>query len=342
MSSTIKSSRISRREFGGLLAAGAALQAARRRQEPPGKSAAARLRAAAAAARPRSAAVLRTPDIHSEARGAPRGTVPDVAGAAAAGQRLSRRAGMESRVHGATGAGAAAATRSARMPVCRRARRTPLGGWEQPENGKRSSELRGHFVGHFLSASALLYASTGATRREIEGRFHGGGAGEVPAEAGRHVSQRLPHDVVGSSRRRPAGVGAVLHHSQDHGRHVRHVSTCRQQAGASGARGHGGMGRWMDRPEDRRAHAADSRRWSSAASPRRSTTSPPRPATIAGRTSATGFRRKASSTRWRSGATSCADCTPTRTSRRRSPPPAATRSRATRGSTMSPTISSTR
>jgi hypothetical protein len=39
----------------------------------------------------------------------------------------------------------------------------PLGGWEQPENGKRSSELRGHFVGHFLSASALLYASTGET-----------------------------------------------------------------------------------------------------------------------------------------------------------------------------------
>jgi DUF1680 family protein len=37
----------------------------------------------------------------------------------------------------------------------------PLGGWEQPENGRRSSELRGHFVGHFLSASALLYASTG-------------------------------------------------------------------------------------------------------------------------------------------------------------------------------------
>src|ERR671930_2259927 len=37
----------------------------------------------------------------------------------------------------------------------------PLGGWEQPENGQRSSELRGHFAGHFLSASALLYASTG-------------------------------------------------------------------------------------------------------------------------------------------------------------------------------------
>jgi len=37
----------------------------------------------------------------------------------------------------------------------------PLGGWEQPENGQRSSELRGHFPGHFLSASALMYASTG-------------------------------------------------------------------------------------------------------------------------------------------------------------------------------------
>src|SRR5215467_16151117 len=33
---------------------------------------------------------------------------------------------------------------------------TPLGGWEQPENGQRSSELRGHFGGHFLSASCAL------------------------------------------------------------------------------------------------------------------------------------------------------------------------------------------
>ena len=32
----------------------------------------------------------------------------------------------------------------------------PLGGWEAPK-----SELRGHFVGHYLSACALLYASTG-------------------------------------------------------------------------------------------------------------------------------------------------------------------------------------
>src|SRR6185312_4982145 len=35
----------------------------------------------------------------------------------------------------------------------------PLGGWEQPENGQRSSELRGHFPGHYLSAIAQLSAS---------------------------------------------------------------------------------------------------------------------------------------------------------------------------------------
>jgi DUF1680 family protein len=34
----------------------------------------------------------------------------------------------------------------------------PLGGWEQPENGQRSSELRGHFIGHYLSATAQLAA----------------------------------------------------------------------------------------------------------------------------------------------------------------------------------------
>jgi uncharacterized protein len=34
----------------------------------------------------------------------------------------------------------------------------PLGGWEEPKG-----ELRGHFVGHYLSACALLYAATGDT-----------------------------------------------------------------------------------------------------------------------------------------------------------------------------------
>lgn len=33
--------------------------------------------------------------------------------------------------------------------------------WEKPADGTHATELRGHFTGHFLSASALLYASTG-------------------------------------------------------------------------------------------------------------------------------------------------------------------------------------
>ncbi len=37
----------------------------------------------------------------------------------------------------------------------------PFGGWEAPADGKHGTELRGHFTGHFLSASALLFASTG-------------------------------------------------------------------------------------------------------------------------------------------------------------------------------------
>jgi DUF1680 family protein len=48
----------------------------------------------------------------------------------------------------------------------------PFGGWEQPNNGEalhRASELRGHFTGHFLSASAQLYASTGDRAAKVKG-----------------------------------------------------------------------------------------------------------------------------------------------------------------------------
>lgn len=40
----------------------------------------------------------------------------------------------------------------------------PLGGWEEPK-----CELRGHFVGHYLSACALMYASTGDARLKQKG-----------------------------------------------------------------------------------------------------------------------------------------------------------------------------
>jgi hypothetical protein len=40
----------------------------------------------------------------------------------------------------------------------------PLGGWEAP-----TSELRGHFVGHYLSAGAMLFASTGDAAVKAKG-----------------------------------------------------------------------------------------------------------------------------------------------------------------------------
>src|SRR5262249_49330023 len=45
----------------------------------------------------------------------------------------------------------------------------PFGGWEAPANGQRGTELRGHFTGRFLSASAQLYASTGDKAAKAKG-----------------------------------------------------------------------------------------------------------------------------------------------------------------------------
>jgi DUF1680 family protein len=44
----------------------------------------------------------------------------------------------------------------------------PLGGWETDVAGQ-AGELRGHFTGHYLSAAALLYASTGDTDLKAKG-----------------------------------------------------------------------------------------------------------------------------------------------------------------------------
>ena len=46
----------------------------------------------------------------------------------------------------------------------------PLGGWEQDTPG-RAGELRGHFTGHYLSAAALMYASTGDKDIKAKGDF---------------------------------------------------------------------------------------------------------------------------------------------------------------------------
>ena len=55
----------------------------------------------------------------------------------------------------------------------------PLGGWEEPK-----CELRGHFVGHYLSACALMYASTGDERLKEKGDAVVAGLAECQAKIG--------------------------------------------------------------------------------------------------------------------------------------------------------------
>ena len=54
---------------------------------------------------------------------------------------------------------------------------SPLGGWEAPEHG-----LRGGFVGHYLSACALMYASTGDERLKAKGDALVAGLAECQAQ----------------------------------------------------------------------------------------------------------------------------------------------------------------
>ena len=65
----------------------------------------------------------------------------------------------------------------------------PLGGWEEPKG-----ELRGHFVGHYLSACALMYASTGDERFKAKAS-RSWRAGRVPAKARQRLPERLPRGV---------------------------------------------------------------------------------------------------------------------------------------------------
>ena len=55
----------------------------------------------------------------------------------------------------------------------------PLGGWEEPK-----CEVRGHFVGHYLSACALMYAGTGDARLKEKGDARGRGLAECQAKLG--------------------------------------------------------------------------------------------------------------------------------------------------------------
>ncbi len=67
----------------------------------------------------------------------------------------------------------------------------PLGGWEAP-----GCELRGHFVGHFMSACALMYASTGDPRLKEKGERVVAGLAECQAKLGGGYLSAFPESFI--------------------------------------------------------------------------------------------------------------------------------------------------
>lgn len=63
----------------------------------------------------------------------------------------------------------------------------PLGGWEDPK-----CELRGHFAGHYLSACALMYASTGDEKLKEKGEQVVAGLAECQAKLGNGYLSAFP------------------------------------------------------------------------------------------------------------------------------------------------------
>jgi len=67
----------------------------------------------------------------------------------------------------------------------------PLGGWEEPK-----CELRGHFVGHYMTACALMYASTGDRRFKDKGDAVVAGLGECQAKLGSGYLSAYPESFI--------------------------------------------------------------------------------------------------------------------------------------------------
>lgn len=67
----------------------------------------------------------------------------------------------------------------------------PLGGWEAPD-----CELRGHFVGHYMSACALMYASTGDKRFKEKGDAVVAGLAECQAKLGSGYLSAYPESFI--------------------------------------------------------------------------------------------------------------------------------------------------
>ena len=101
----------------------------------------------------------------------------------------------------------------------------PYGGWEKPDG-----ELRGHTMGHYLSACAFMYASTGDAR--IKARADGLVAELAKCQRAlgpRGYLSAFPEEFFDRVEATRAGLGPLLHDPQDHGRPRRLVRERRQR-----------------------------------------------------------------------------------------------------------------
>ena len=133
----------------------------------------------------------------------------------------------------------------------------PLGGWEAPD-----VELRGHSVGHYLSALALMYAGTGDVRFKARADAIVAELAKVQqalAQKGRRnrLPLGLPRGVHRSRRSPQAGLGALLHAAQDHGGPAGRLRALRHRAGARRAAAAGRLGEAARRCAVVRAAAGD-------------------------------------------------------------------------------------
>jgi len=67
----------------------------------------------------------------------------------------------------------------------------PLGGWEEP-----NCELRGHFVGHYLSGCAMMYAGTGDKQLKEKGNAIVSGLAECQAKIGSGYLSAYPEEFI--------------------------------------------------------------------------------------------------------------------------------------------------
>ena len=91
----------------------------------------------------------------------------------------------------------------------------PYGGWESP-----NTELRGHTLGHYLSACSLMYASTGDARIQAARGLHRRRTRRVPEQFpgggfSRRLFVRVSRNRSLTAWNRPAGLGAVVYAAQN-------------------------------------------------------------------------------------------------------------------------------